>query len=111
MHQYDFDYDAQEAQVTRTSKEITALQAVTNTFTKAFDDMKKAPLRRKALNAIADNALATVNAQIEADKQAKFDAKKAANLEKKVAKEATAKSKLEKVVENTETAGAEPVTA
>ena len=111
MHQYDFDYDAQEAQITETLKEVTVFQATKNSLKKTFNDIQRAPIRRKALNAIADKSLETIDAKKAADKQAKFDAKKATNLEKKVAKEAAAKSKLEKVVENTETAGAEPVTA
>lgn len=106
MHQYDFNYDAHSASVKKVQREETVWQGTKKLVGTLVDDVKKAPIRRKALHAIADHALREV---YEEQEQAKRDSEAAKNAEKtkkrvakqeaKAAKEAASKSKLEQVVE------------
>ena len=99
MHQYGYDFDGQY--VTRTKEEKTWWQATKDACAKAVDDVKKAPLRKQALNAIADHALQHVYEEQAQAKRDKSAAKNTAKAEKAAAKAAASKSKLEQVVEAT----------
>lgn len=94
-----FTFDNKTGKVTKTTEEKTLWQGVKGGVNNFVDDVKKAPLRKRALKAIADNALEDIYAEIKAEQIARREEKEAAKAAKVAAKEAAARTKLETVVE------------
>lgn len=99
MQSDKYEYDVNTNRIVKTTEEKTIWQGMKDGVSNTIDDIKKAPMRRKALKAIADNALEAIYAEIADEKRARQEEKEQAKAEKQAAKEAASKSKLDRLVE------------
>lgn len=96
-----YEYDVNTNRIVKTTEEKTLWQGMKSGVANTIDDIKKAPMRRRALKAIADSALESIYQEIEDEKRARQAEKEQIKADKAAVKEAASKSKLDKIVENT----------